>query len=80
MHFEQAATFAGAATILIALIGAVAHVRYLLRYSDEQAWSEDAKQIAVWVVWAALTSFAIGLFSQPSGQFSVNDGVDRSIR
>jgi hypothetical protein len=80
MHFEQAATFAGAATILIVLIGAVVHVRYLLRYSDEQTWSRDAKQIAVWVVWAALISFAIGLFSQPSGQFSVDDGADRSIR
>jgi len=68
MNFEQAAMFAGAAAILIATVGAVAHLRYLLGYSDEEMWSSEAKQISVWIVWTAIAFFMIGLVSQSSGQ------------
>jgi len=66
MRLTQAATFAGAATILICIIGAFAHLRYLLGYSDDETWSRDAKQISVWVVWTAVATFLIGMVSHPS--------------
>lgn len=72
--------FTGAATILIAVIGAIAHVRYLLGYSDQEAWSKEAKQVSVWFIWAAVAFFLIGLFSQPKARPSMDSDLDQSIR